>query len=130
MVDGGSDTIGQVRVDVAELKGILTTIVTDYGRRLVDLETAGRQLRVDLTIVKDNLDNRINTLVEKGNETAARVKTDVANNAAKIEDVRKDIDELHQKQFNLGTRVATYISPFISSLALIITAFEVFRSQH
>lgn len=119
----GQDTIGQVRVDVAELKGILTTIVTDYGRRLVDLETAGRQLRIDLTAVKDQMDNRINTLVEKGNTAAADIRKELTTNTNNIKELQQGLVDIRTRQFSLGTRLATYISPFIAGLSLLVSLY-------
>lgn len=124
---GELDTIGQVRVELAELRGIMTTVVNDHSRRITEVETTTRQLRTDLTVVNDQINNKIATLLEAGNKRGSEMDQRITTNTANILDLKGDVSSVVEKQFGLGQRVATYISPILAIAALIFTFYETIK---
>lgn len=124
MTPDPQDTIGQVRVELAELRGMMTTVVADHGRRITDLDAGQRQLRTDLTAVNENLNATISRLLSEGNKKASEIQTAVTTNTANIADMRNDVTALETKQSGFGSRVATYVSPFLATAALFFTFYE------
>ena len=102
------NTLTQVRVDISEIKGIMNTIVLSHGEQIRGLNDGQKQLRVDLTAVKDNATKEI---------TAVSV---VANAAAEnIKDIREDVKSVNEKQNATFGKVLQVVSPIIAAGALI-----------
>lgn len=107
-----SNTIGQVRVDIGRLEGMLSQVISDYGRRITDAEVAHRQLRVDLTAVNDNLGARL-----------AEVNTRVVKNTENVSELRTDITEINFKQNATLGRAMAVLSPLIALASFAYSAF-------
>lgn len=118
------DTIGQVRVELAELRGMMTTVVTDHGRRITGLEDVTTKIRGDLTAVNDNLHSKIATLLESGNKRAAEIEKQITTNTANITELRQDVTTVESKQYGLGARVAQYVSPVLATAALFFAFYD------
>lgn len=101
-----SNTYTQIRVDIGELKGILTTVVTEHGRRIQDAETEQKQFRTDLTNVK-----------EKAAENVTEVSTRVTSNTEHIRDIRGDVQTINDKMNGSVNRAIQILSPLIATAA-------------
>jgi hypothetical protein len=55
MEAGDSNTIGQVRVDIGRLEGMVSQALIDQSRRLQDNEDVAKSLRTDLTAVNNKV---------------------------------------------------------------------------
>lgn len=118
------NTIGQVRVELAELRGMMTTVVADHSRRITDVEKGATQLRTDLTAVNDGINSRISQLLAEGNLRGQAIQTDITKNTQAIIEVNKDIAEIQQRQMGFGMRIAAYVSPIVAVAALLFTFYE------
>ena len=130
--DGESPIAGYIRVNeqLGEIKGILNTIVAEHARRLTDLDSETKQLRVDLTAVKDeaakaivSLSDRIQTKWDeassRGNLELNRITADMATMNSSITENRQDIKDLNDKNHNSLSRVTVVVSTVVAVLALV-----------
>lgn len=120
----GPDTIGQVRVELAELRGMMTTVISDHGRRLTELEHSTIQLRTDLTAVNNNILEKISGLLSDGNKRGNDITNQLTANTSNIADMKADIVDIQAKNHSAGTRIATYITPVLSAVALITALYQ------
>jgi len=104
MVSTESDNYTQIRVDIGELKGILTTVITEHGRRITDTEQKVSQLRTDLTAVKEEVTKEVTA-----------VSTRVTTNTGDISNIREDIKTLFDRASQNFPR-ATAVSALIIAL--------------
>jgi hypothetical protein len=102
------DTIGQARIDIAELKGMLSQSLLENGRRLTAVEDANKQFRVDLTAVNDNLNLKI-----------ADVVATVGIHSANIAEIRVDISEVNLRQNAMLGRAMSVASPLLALSSLV-----------
>lgn len=100
-------SVFQVRLDIAELKGMFTQVIQDHGRRIEEVSKAADSLRVDLTAVKDNAGTAI-----------ALTNTAVTQNTSAIADIRGDVADVKAKQDNALAKTAQIFGPIIAVAAL------------
>ena len=119
-----------VQVQLGEIKGILQTVVTEHARRLGTLDDATKQLRVDLTSVKEEAQRAIAALDLKyqqkwddasrqGIERLERMNKEATTAEGRIKENTDDIKEIKDKQNNSWTRTALVLSPIIAVAALL-----------
>lgn len=87
------DTLTTVRLDIARIEGMISQFLTDSVRRIEENANDTRNLRADLTTVKDNCHAEVN-----------RVAAVVGINANNISNLEADIKEIQEKQNSTGTR--------------------------
>lgn len=121
------DIVTQVRLDIAELKGMVNVVINEHTRRIAEQETVAKQLRTDLTAVNDNIHQRINTLMEQGNQRGGEMQQAITTNQANITDIKADIVEIQNRQVGTGLRLASYTSPVISFFALLISIYLIVK---
>lgn len=102
-----NNNLTQLRVDVGEIKGILVTVVAAHAERISKVESENRQLRVDLTAVRNNADASI-----------AALALLVEANKNKIAEVAVDTQEVKDKQNSTAQRTTMVLSPVIAAGAL------------
>lgn len=104
----GTNDITQVRVDIGEIKGIMNTIVLSHGEQIRGLTDGQKQLRTDLTAVKDNATLAINNVSTVANAASENIK-----------DIREDVKSINDKQNATFGKVLQALSPIIATFALI-----------
>jgi hypothetical protein len=104
--DGNSIT--GVRIDIARLEGMLSQFLTDGIRRIENGEKETRQLRVDLTAVKD-----------EGNRKLEDTNTRVTQNSSSISEIKEDLKEVKDKQNGTLAKTMMVCSPIVAVLALV-----------
>jgi len=107
MPESPTDT-STIHVQLGEIKGILSTIVTEHARRITDQESVTRQLRTDLTAVNSELTTKITGVDNK-----------VITNTANIAELQKDVTETRTKQEAALPKAAQIMSPLIAAGSLI-----------
>ena len=107
-----NDTIGQARIDIAELKGMLSQSLLENGRRIAAVEDANKQLRIDLTAVNDNLNAKI-----------ADVLAAVGVHGANIAEIRTDITEVNLRQNAMLGRAMSVASPLLALSSFLYSVF-------
>jgi hypothetical protein len=107
MPDSTQD-MGSVYVQLGEIKGILSTIVSEHARRLTDQEIISRQMRTDMTAMNTDLSGKINSVDGK-----------TAINATHITELRADMVEANNKANAALPRTAQIMSPIVAVGALI-----------
>lgn len=130
--DGESPIAGYIRVNeqLGEIKGILNTIVAEHARRLTDLDSETKQLRVDLTAVKDeaakaivSLSDRIQTkwddATSRGNIELNKITSEMATMNSSIIENRQDIKDLNEKNHSSLSRFTVVVSTVVAVLALV-----------
>lgn len=103
-----NNNLTQLRVDVGEIKGILVTVVAAHAERLGKVEADDRQMRIDLTAVKNNADMAHSALALL-----------VEANKNKIAEVAVDTQEVKDKQNGATQRTVLILSPFIAIGSLV-----------
>lgn len=98
----------QIRVDIGELKGILTTVITEHGRRITDQEQIATKLRTDLTAVKD-----------EGNRELSITNTRVTQNTSGIEELKSDMKEVKDKINGSWQKIWTVLAFCVGGAGLI-----------
>lgn len=101
-------SVFQVRLDIAELKGMFSQVIQDHGRRIEEVTKSTDSLRTDLTAVKDN-----------GNRAISETNTAVTQNTSAIADIRGDVADVKSKQDNALAKTAQIFGPIIAIAALI-----------
>jgi hypothetical protein len=104
--DGNSIT--GVRIDIARLEGMLSQFLTDGIRRIENGEKETRQLRVDLTAVKD-----------EGNRKLEETNTRVTQNTSGINELRTDMQEVKTKQDGSWGKVWLVLSFAVSTASVV-----------
>jgi hypothetical protein len=104
--DGNSIT--GVRIDIARLEGMLSQFLTDGIRRIENGEKESRQLRVDLTAVKD-----------EGNRKLEETNTRVTQNTSGINELRTDMQEVKTKQDGSWGKVWLVLSFAVSTASVV-----------
>ena len=102
----------QIQVQLGVLQGTINTLLTALGNRVTGTEEATKQLRVDLTAVKD-----------KGIESLNDVKNSVTQNSSAIVAIRADVEEVRKKQDGTVGRAVLIISPAVAVLSLLWAVF-------
>lgn len=131
MVDDDS-IVNYIRINeqLGEIKGILNTIVNEHARRLTDLDSETKQLRVDLTAVKEEAGKAITTLSDKiqlkwdaavaqGNIQLNDITSKIATMQSGIADNRQDIKDIVDKNHGTLGKVTVVISTCVAVLALV-----------
>ena len=119
-----------IQIQLGRIEGTLNTIVSEHGRRILDTEGSTRQLRFDLTAVKENATREVTELATKiadvfekakaeGNETRRQIEERVTTNKNNIEEIRGDVQELKDKQNAAFGKAMLIVSPLIAVAALI-----------
>lgn len=122
-------TLVAVQIQLSEIKGILSTVVGEHSRRITDTESANRQLRIDLTAVKDEgqqaltmainaVNQRFNDNAEKGNAVLREVDGKINTNTNNIIDLKADVQEVKDKQNATLGKTVMILSPIIATAAL------------
>lgn len=120
-----------LQVQLGKIEGILQTIVAEHARRLSDLDENAKQLRNDLTAVKENAAREIASLRDN-----AQAKWDDANKAGLVElkrineaitnlengrrENREDIQEIRNRQAQNWPRVLSVLSLIIACGMFVI----------
>lgn len=112
MVSTDSDNYTQIRVDIGELKGILTTVITEHGRRITDTEQKVNQLRTDLTAVKEEVTKEVTS-----------VSTRVTTNSGDISNIREDIKTLFDRASQNFPKTTALIAVVIAAGSLLWNVF-------
>jgi uncharacterized protein HemX len=94
-------TLFSVSMALAEIKGILTTSLSDHGRQIADNKKTSEEIRTDLTTV------------------ANKTTTHEAN----ISDIRQDVTDIRDKQNNHWTRFAATASSLVAVAAFLWSVF-------
>lgn len=132
--DRNFNLLMQIQTQQGKIEGILQTVVAEHARRLSDLDNSNRQLRVDLTAVKDESERRVNTLGDRiqlkwdqassdGAKKYSDVMSVLAEHKSELFNVKQDVVNIESKQHNSATRVAVIISPVIALMGLIATIY-------
>lgn len=100
--------MGSVYVQLGEIKGILSTIVSEHARRLTDQELISRQMRVDMTAMNTDLSGKINVVDGK-----------TSTNTVHIAELRADLVDANNKSNAALPRTAQILSPIIAAGSLI-----------
>lgn len=130
--DNNASTLVAVQIQLGEIKGILQTVVSEHARRLSDLDTSNKQMRIDLTAVKDEGERRVGALndriqlkwdqaVSDGSSKYSDVMSVLAEHKSELFNVKQDVKILEDKQHNAWTRVAMVVSPIVAVGSFIYT---------
>ncbi|ALY09292.1 membrane protein [Arthrobacter phage Nellie] len=112
MVSTESDNYTQIRVDIGELKGILTTVITEHGRRITDIEQNAVRLRTDLTAVKDEITKEVTS-----------VSTRVTTNSGDISNIREDVKNLFDRAGQSFPRTTAVIALIVAAGGFLWNVF-------
>jgi len=107
MPDSAQD-MGAIYGQLGEIKGIISTLVTEHARRLTDQEIISRQMRTDMTAMNTDLNGKIGAVDGK-----------TAINAAHITELRADMVDANNKANAAMPRTAQILSPVIAIGALV-----------
>ncbi len=97
-----------VHSQLGKIEGILSTVVTELGRRIGNQEQVSAQLRTDLTAVNTEIRAYVGS-----------VDTKVTTNIANISDLKSDVQEIKDKQNAALPRTAQIMSPLVAVGSLI-----------
>jgi hypothetical protein len=108
----GTDTIGQVRVDIARLEGMVLQSLTDNTRRIGALEVDKDQLRTYLTAVNEQLSAKI-----------AQLTSTVGVHTATFVEVRTDITAVELRQNAMLGKAMQVFSPLLALASFVYSIF-------
>jgi hypothetical protein len=94
-------TLFSVSIALAEIKGILTTSLSDHGRQIADNKKTSEEIRNDLTAV-------------------ANMTT---THSANISDIRQDVSDIRDKQNNHWSRFAVAASSMVAIAGFLWSIF-------
>lgn len=97
-----------VRLDLSEIKGTLNTIVTVHAEQIRNQGEQIKQLRIDLTSVKDEAAREMNSVLSIANR-----------NSENIKDIREDVKTINDRQNAATGKVFQIVSPVAAVGALI-----------
>lgn len=98
----------QIQIQLGTLQGTINSLLGTLTHRVTGAEEAARELRTDLTHVKDN-----------GIESVNALKTLVTQNTSAITEIRSDVTDVKEKQNATMGKVVQILSPILATLALI-----------
>lgn len=98
----------QIQVQLGVLQGTVNTLLTALGNRVTNNEEETKQLRVDLTAVKDN-----------GIAADESLRNSITQNTSAIAELRSDVAKVEQKQDNSWVKTGAILSPFVAVAALV-----------
>lgn len=128
--DRNFNLLMQIQAQQGKIEGILQTVVTEHARRLGDLDLSNRQLRVDLTAVKDEGERRIaglsdriqikwDSAVTDGSKKYSDVMSVLAEHKSELFNIKQDVKVLEDNGHNLLSKAAIVLSPVVSVGALL-----------
>ena len=126
-----------VQNQLFEIKGILNTIVAEHARRLTGLDVTTRDLRNDLTIVKENTSKDIATLrtevqtkweegAKQGNLELNRINLELTKLENGRKENREDIQEIREKANQTWPRTMAVLSLIATVGMFVLSAISRF----
>lgn len=103
-----SGSMGQIQVQIGVLQGTVNSLLGLLTHRVTGVEETAKELRKDLTAVKDNGITSVNSL-----------HTLVTQNTSALTEIRSDLVEVKDKQNAALGKALAIASPIVAVCALI-----------